>query len=391
VGGERTTDLLIVGAGPFGLALAAYARSLGLDHLIVGHPMGFWRANMPAGMILRSASDWHLDPPGEHTIEAYLATLGLTPREAEPLTRARYLDYCEWFRRRRQIEPLPVLVARLDRTDGGLRPFEATLEDGTIIRARAVVLALGFRPFTHVPDELAALLPAGRWAHTGELVDFTALAGERCLIVGGRQSAFEWTALLHEAGAGAVHVAYRHATPAFAAADWSWVMPLVDRLVTEPGWYRRLSQPEKDEVGRRLWAEGRLKLEPWLATRIDRPGVRLWPGTRLAACRVGSDGALGVTFDGGDGVQVDQVILATGYRVDLTRVSLLAGGNLLGRLARRNGYPVLDEQFQTNLPGLYMTSMAAVGDFGPYFAFTIAARTSALLIGRAVARFLRSE
>jgi len=38
------TDLLIIGAGPFGLSLAAYAAHLGIEHAIVGEPMAFWKA-----------------------------------------------------------------------------------------------------------------------------------------------------------------------------------------------------------------------------------------------------------------------------------------------------------------------------------------------------------
>ena len=47
--------LLIVGAGPFGLSLAAYARRHGIEYLMVGRPMHFWEANMPHSMLLRSA------------------------------------------------------------------------------------------------------------------------------------------------------------------------------------------------------------------------------------------------------------------------------------------------------------------------------------------------
>jgi len=55
------TELLVVGAGPFGLALASAADRKGIDHVVVGRPMAFWKEHMPAGMLLRSASDWHLD------------------------------------------------------------------------------------------------------------------------------------------------------------------------------------------------------------------------------------------------------------------------------------------------------------------------------------------
>ena len=40
-GAVKSTDVLIVGAGPFGIAMAAHAQSLGLDHALLGRPMEF--------------------------------------------------------------------------------------------------------------------------------------------------------------------------------------------------------------------------------------------------------------------------------------------------------------------------------------------------------------
>jgi hypothetical protein len=111
-----------------------------------------------------------------------------------------------------------------------------------------------------------ALVPEGRFSHTCDMVEFEALRGTRCLIPSGRQSAFEWAALLHEAGT-AEHLLHRHSSPAFAAADWSWVSPIVDSIAENAGWFRQLLEQEQAAVGQRLWAEGRLKLEPWLAAR----------------------------------------------------------------------------------------------------------------------------
>src|SRR4030095_7337568 len=112
-------------------------------------------------------------------------------------------------------------------------------------------------------------------------VDFTGLRGRRCLILGGRQSAFEWAALLREAGAAEVHIAHRQDSPAFQAADWPWVPPLVDRMVEDPGWFRRLPPEEQRAVENRLWTEGRLKVEPWLESRVMREPVSIWPWTTL--------------------------------------------------------------------------------------------------------------
>lgn len=382
---RKTTDLLIVGAGPFGLSMAARAGHLGIDHVVVGEPMGFWRAHMPDGMYLRSACDWHLDPQNEDTIDAFLNARSLRPADVEPLSLDRYLEYARWFQARKRIESTPVAVDRLDTDTEGRARFRATLADGSVIAARNVVLAIGFAPFAHIPENLARLVPQGRAQHTCELVDFKPVRGQRCLIVGGRQSAFEWAALMREAGAAAIHVSHRHDSPAFAASDWSWVNPLVERFVADPGWYRRLTQIERDDLGRRLWAEGRLKLEPWLGGRVRQPDIHLWPHTQVSGVRERPEGSLAVSLDGPDGgrtVEVDRIVFATGYKVDLHRVPLLARGNVLPQLQIEQGSPVLDDRLQASIAGLFMTSMLATRDFGPFFAFTVSARASAHLIGQ---------
>lgn len=380
----QQTPLLIIGAGPFGLATAAYAQHLGIDYLILGKPMDFWKANMPDGMYLRSASDWHLDPVGIHTIEEFLARQNLTPADVEPLSRDFYLSYCQWFQEQKHITPTPGFVRQLDYSAASPHPFTATLDDGRTIQATNVVIAPGFKHFKQIPPELAEMLPPGRYDHTCDLVDFTQLAGKRILIIGGRQSAFEWTALLNEAGAASVDLTYRHDSPAFREADWSWVSPMVDALIPDPGWFRRLSQPEKDEIGRRLWAEGRLKVEPWLESRAMTDTVHLWPKTHLVACQQTDQGDLLITLNNGQQLTIDYIILATGYKVKIDQLPLLAQGNILPQLVTLNGFPVLDLHMQTNLPGLFITSMPAVQDFGPFFAFTISVRTSAHLIGQAL-------
>lgn len=380
---EQTTDLLIVGAGPYGLALAAYADHLGIDHVIAGKPMDFWHANMPDGMYLRSASDWHLDPLNIDTIEAYADELGRTTDDIEPISLAFYLDYTDWFRRRNAIEPQTDPILRLDREAAGT--FRAELANGNTIHARRVVLALGFGAFGHVPDDVAALLPPGRFGHTRDEVAFSQYAGKRCVIIGGRQSAYEWAALLREAGATEVHIVHRHAPPAFMEADWSWVGPLVDGMIDDPGWYRRLPQPDKDEIGQRLYTEGRLKIEPWLESRIVRDGIHRWPNAQLTSCTETAAGDLSITLDTGERLQVDHLILATGYKVQIDQLPLLAAGNILPDLATCDGFPVLDKHFETNIPGLHITSMPATRDFGPFFAFTIAVRMSARVIGNALA------
>jgi cation diffusion facilitator CzcD-associated flavoprotein CzcO len=383
--------LLIVGAGPYGLALSACAGRHGIEHVVVGRPLEFWKSHMPRGLYLRSGCDWHLDPTGQDTIECYLAARGLVPADVEPLSRDAYLEYCSWFQDRKAVPVRPALVRALHYVPGATPHFEAVLEDGDAIAARAVVLALGFRYFAHVPEAYAGLVPAGRLVHTCDLVDLEPMRGRRVLIIGGRQSAFETAALLREHGAAAVYLSYRHPTPAFQPSDWCWVNPIVETMASDPGWFRRLTPEEKELVGRRLWVEGRLKLEPWLAPRIAHEAIRLFPESRVVACRERPGGDLDVTLDDGTALAVDHVVLATGYRVDVERIPPLASGNLLPLLRVEDGFPVLDERFQSNLPGLFFTSMCATRDFGPFFAFTVAARASAIVIGAAVEATLRGS
>jgi thioredoxin reductase len=364
--------------------MAAYAKHLGIEYLILGKPMDFWKANMPAGMYLRSACDWHLDPAEVHTIEKFLETQGLRPTDAEPLSLDFYLRYAQWFQEQKEIDAVPMLVQKLDWEPSEEFPFCATLENGEAITAKYAVIAVGFKYFKYLPRELTERLPAGRRTHTCDLVDFTNLKRKRVLILGGRQSAFEWAALVSEAGAAEVHVSHRHDSPRFAASDWAWASPLVDAMAESPSWFRSLPQEQKDAISHHMWAEGRLKVEPWLKPRVVKDTIKLWPGTQVVKCDELPGGDVAVKLDDGQTLIVDHIILATGYKVEIGQVPFLAQGNILGKLNIEDGFPVLDEHFQTNLPGLFVTSMAATQDFGPFFAFTISVRTSAKLIGSAI-------
>lgn len=154
-------------------------------------------------------------------------------------------------------------------------------------------------------------------------------------------------------------------------------------MADNPNWFRHLSQDEKDAISQRQWAEGRLKLEPWLEARLASDRVKILPRTEVVNC-LEQNGELLVTMSNGQEIRCDQIVLATGYKVDIARLPVLSAGKILDQLETRNGFPVLDDQFQTSVPGLFITSMPAVQDFGPFFGFTIAVRVSAKLICAAV-------
>jgi thioredoxin reductase len=373
-----TKQLLIVGAGPHGLAVAAYAQHLGIDFAMSGKPMEFWRNQMPKGLLLRSAGTWHLDPLEIHTLQRYLESKGIAQERASPLPLDLFVDYADWFAKQLGIAALNSYVRSLEFRDG---LFEAFIENGETLAARYVVTAPGLSFFRHLPADLASKLPPGRYTHTCSMVNFAPLVGRRCLVIGGRQSAFEWTALMAEAGVAQVHVAFRHETPQFAPSDWTWVDPLLQQTVDVPGWFRNLPKHKRESIEARFREEGHLKLEPWLAPRIIKDNVKLWPHSQVESCKVLADRTLHVRLSGGVHLDVDHIILATGYRVDVQQVPYYSKTTIMPRLKASRGFPILDENFQSSVPGLYITGIAATRDFGPFYEYIRGCPSAAKIIG----------
>ena len=170
-----------------------------------------------------------------------------------------FRDYAEWFRRCKQIDVQALHVDRVCRVNG---QFEARCDNGETIRARRAVAAPGLAAFTNVPSELSADLPSDRMAHTATLVDFRRLAGKRCLILGGRQSAFEWAALMIEDGVESIDLVFRHDTPRFVTSDWSFTDAMIDNTLRVRGWFRRLDPSEQEAIDKRFWSMGRLSSSP---------------------------------------------------------------------------------------------------------------------------------
>ena len=92
-----SSELLVIGAGPYGVATAARAIERGIDTIVVGGPMAFWKQHMPEGMYLRSGPDWHLDAAGVDTFEAFLEEEGIAPNDVDPVPIRVFLDYATWF------------------------------------------------------------------------------------------------------------------------------------------------------------------------------------------------------------------------------------------------------------------------------------------------------
>src|ERR1700758_35504 len=121
-------DLAIVGAGPYGLAAAAYLHQInGLSVTVFGEPMRFWRRSMPAGMLLRSAwSASHIaDPQALLTLDAYKVSSG--NHLTAPITLERFIDYGMWYQRAAVPNVDQRKVSSIESRHG---KFQIALEDG---------------------------------------------------------------------------------------------------------------------------------------------------------------------------------------------------------------------------------------------------------------------
>jgi len=369
------TDLLVVGAGPYACSAAAYARDRGIDTTMVGKPMSFWRERMPQDMYLRSGTDWYLDANREATFEAFVEERGLDAAEIDPIPISVFLDHADWFAEQKGVVADPRLVSSLSRPNG---TFLAAMDDGSVVEADRVVAAPGVGYFAQLPD-WAGRLPEERRSHTLDRVTFDDLAGARVAVIGGRQSAYEWSALLCDHGAARVDVVHRHPTPAFEKVSWRFVDPYVEQTLAVRGWWRGLTDEQRAGIARQFWEVGRLTLEHWLVPRLRPDVVHRHPECAVTEVTLAAaDAAARLTLSDGDVLDVDHVVFASGYRPDVARVPYLEG--VLDRVAVTDGFPDLSEGFETSLPGLYVVGFLATRDFGPFYGFTKGCPSAAKLV-----------
>jgi cation diffusion facilitator CzcD-associated flavoprotein CzcO len=370
-----TVDIAIIGAGPYGLAAAR--RMEGMDVKVFGRPMSFWRDHMPQGMFLRSPRQASsLAPMPGLRLEDYEHEHGLAP--AKPLPIETFVDYTMWFQERAVPDVDPRCVERVDVAGGGR--FRLTLEDGEEVFANRVVVAAGVGPFAWRPEEYAEL-PQDLVSHTVEHRDLGAFRGKRVAVIGGGQSAVESTALLAENGAEVELIARArainwlvrsnalHATKALRPFLYgpSDIGPAgVSWLVEWPGVFRRIPRKYQDPLARRAI---RPAASAWLIPRTE--AIPLTLGRSVASVRATANGSgpqVALTLDDGTARTVDHVLLATGYRVDISRYAFLDRSMLAG-IATAGGSPRLRRGFESTIPGLHFLGATSAWSFGPLFRF----------------------
>jgi cation diffusion facilitator CzcD-associated flavoprotein CzcO len=375
-------DIAIVGAGPYGLSIAAHLRGRGADFRIFGTPLSTWRFAMPAGMLLKSdgfASNLSAPDP-RSSLADYCLEHGEPYHPTDiPIPRKTFVEYGLDFQRRFVPDLEECSVTSVVR-DG--RDFRLTLDDGRQLTARHVILATGITHFPMVPEVFAGL-GADRVSHSDAHYDFAKFAGRDVTVIGAGASAVNSAVALTEAGARTRLVA-RAPSLHFSSPPPGHPPSLVSRLRRPPsglgpGWRSRLCCDAPDlfrviparfrpEIVRRHLGPS----SPWhLKPRMDG-SVELLTGSAVRRVDA-TDGALRLELAAsGDApattVETDHVVCATGYRSDIARLTFLDAG-IRSALKTVGRSPALNRNFESSVRGLYFVGLPAAVTFGPMMRF----------------------
>jgi len=393
----------IIGAGPYGLSIAAHLRSRGIPFRIFGRPMDSWLQPMPQGMMLKSdgfASDIY-DPERAFTLSHFCAERGIQYADAGlPVHLDTFGAYGLAFRDRMVPELEDKLVTSVDRLPDG---FRLQLEDGETFQAQRVVLAVGITHFEFVPETLAHL-PPEFVSHSARHREVEPFRGRNVVVIGGGASALDLAGLLHEAGADVQLVSRRselkfHSQPTGKPRSW-WKQIRHPQSGLGPGLRSRFFA---DAPGAFYYLPERLRLEivrrtlgpsgGWFVRDMVIGKVPLHLGCTTQSAEI-QNGKVRLSIQAEDGgkleIITEHVIAATGYRVDMERLKFL-NAEIRSKVKAVNGSPVLSKCFESSIPGLFFAGVAAANSFGPVMRFAFGAGFAARTITRALAKSVARE
>ena len=386
---SSAVEVIIIGAGPYGLSLAAHLRSRGIAAAIFGPPMQVWRYHMPRGMLLKSdgfASNLS-DPAAAFTLKHFCQSRGLPYDDTHvPVAIETFVEYALAFQQNLVPHLDPRTVARVDPAGNG---FAVQLEDGETITARRVVVAVGISHFAYVPPSLAAL-PAEFLTHSSAHTDCSRLQGRRVAVIGGGASAIDLAALLHESGAKVTVIArapeIRFHNPPRPGPRTLWQRLRNPSSGLGPGWKSRFYTdapwvfryfPENHRIGIVHRHLGPAPGWPMRKRVEGKVPMLLGHGVTHAQQVNGRVRLSLATHEGrAEDHETDHVIAATGYRPDLSRLRFLAEP-VQSQIRTIANAPALSPDFQSSIPGLYFVGIAAANTFGPMMRFAYGANYTA--------------
>jgi Pyridine nucleotide-disulphide oxidoreductase len=368
--------VVVIGAGPHGLAATAYLRHAGVETAIFGEPMAFWREQMPAGMLLRSALRATNIASPERTLSLDRWSEETGRDVVFPLPLPDFIDYAEWYRG--QVAP-DLDRRKVERIERYGDAFRLLLSDGEEVRAERVAVAAGIAPFPRIPRKLASLRRE-LVSHSSQHSDLSHFRGRRVAVLGAGQSALESAALLKESGA---EVQVIHRKPAIkwlggppspgekkkrrrrlklSVAPTDLGGPRASWLSASPDIFRRFPRSLQETIAfRAIGPAG----GHWLRDRVE--GIPIAAGRSLEAVQH-QNGNLRLTLSDGSDLEVDHLLLGTGYEIDVSKYEFL-GKELADAIKTVDGYPVLGPGLESSVPGLHFLGAPAAYSFGPVMRF----------------------
>jgi lysine/ornithine N-monooxygenase len=380
-------EVAIIGAGPYGLSIAAHLSKAAVPHRIFGSAMQVWKNHMPRGMLLKSegfASNLY-DPDRAFTLAQYCRETGRPYADVGlPVPLETFAAYGSEFQKRL----VPYLEdTKITSLGGGSGGFELSTESGEKLRARQVVVATGITDFGYLPPSLAAL-PGALASHSSQHGDLSGFRGRKVAVVGAGASAVDIAAILHDLGA-EVDLVARSPSIAFHEPSTEprplWQQFLNPRSTIGLGWRSRLCT-DAPLVFHAMPARFRFRvlkshLGPapgWFMKDKVVGRVSMHLGATLDRAEVRNNQVvLGLRTNGAqEEIVVDHVIGGTGYRVSLQRLDFLDAA--LRRQTRViEDAPVLNRAFESSVPGLYFVGLSSASCFGPLARFACGAEFTA--------------
>jgi len=391
-------DVAIIGAGPYGLSIAAHLKARTVNFRIFGKPMQTWREHMPKGMRLKSEgfASFLYDPDSTFTLAHYCRQEGIPYADIGlPVPLETFAAYGLAFQKRFVPELENQMVVKLDRSSDG---FQITLEDGKVVGARWVVMAVGLTHYEYVPPVLA-VLPEEFASHSARHNTLDQFKGREVVVVGAGASALDVAALLHQAGA-FVQVVARKPAIRFHDPPEKKTPTFIERLRTPttgigPGWklywctnaplvFRKMPEQFRLDAVRRILGPA----PGWFIKEQVVGKVPFNLGVTITQADV-ENGRVSLQLTDGAGRQqtlvADHVIAATGYRVDLRRLTFVSPDVMAG-VRSVDETPVLSSNFESSVRGLYFVGTSAANTFGPLLRFAFGARFTAERLSRHLAK-----
>jgi len=387
---NQATDVAIVGAGPYGLSIAAHLSALGVPFRIFGKPMENWLAGMPRGMHLKSdgfASNLD-DPEGTLTLGRYCRQRSLPyAKSGLPVPLKTFCQYGLAFQRQFVPTLEQEFVTAINRVGSG---FIVKLEGGDTVAARRVVVATGISHFSHMPPALAGLSPKFV-SHSSAHADLTPLKGRDVVVLGGGASAIDIAALLHECGANATLVARKRVLQVHNPPSL-WQRLRAPQTGIGPSW-KSWFFTDCATIFHRL--PERIRLE-WVRTYLG-PAAGWFMNDRIShvpqllgyeligAEVLGDRLRLDLTRDGRHiGIETDHLIAATDYQPGLERLPFLPA-SLRASIRSVEDTPILSSRFESSVAGLYFVGPIAANSFGPVMRFGFGAKYASRRLSRHLA------